>query len=132
MMVVLRLGGPCWLRIRSGALLQRLPRLPASNFTTSYSQCSQQAVNAWTTEVHLRKPVMCRLSQTYALVRSDLDTLLMPLLRQLYHATRRAPSHMYMLLVIVLILSQDTAFAAAVHKVPARPCTHCPCARECA
>ena len=82
--------------------------------------------------MHLRKPVMCRLSQTYALVRSDLDTLLMPLLRQLYDATRRAPSHMYMLLVIVLILSQDTAFAAAVHKVPARPCTHCPCARECA
>jgi hypothetical protein len=53
----------------------------------------------------------------YALVRSDLDTLLMPLLRQLYDATRRAPSHMYMLLVIVLILSQDAAFAAAVHKV---------------
>ncbi len=51
------------------------------------------------------------------MVRSDLDTLLMPLLRQLYNATRRAPSHMYMLLVIVLILSQDAAFAAAVHKV---------------
>ena len=60
-----------------------------------------------------------RLSQMYALVRSDLDTLLMPLLRQLYDATRRAPSHMYMLLVIVLILSQDAAFAAAVHQVRA-------------
>ena len=61
--------------------------------------------------------------QTYALVRSDLDTLLMPLLRQLYQATRRAPSHMYMLLVIVLILSQDAAFAAAVHKVCRRECS---------
>ena len=57
------------------------------------------------------------------MVRSDLDTLLMPLLRQLYNATRRAPSHMYMLLVIVLILSQDAAFAAAVHKVTAPPST---------
>ena len=56
-------------------------------------------------------------TQTYAMVRSDLDTLLMPLLRQLYDATQRAPSHMYMLLVIVLILSQDAAFAGAVHKV---------------
>lgn len=60
-------------------------------------------------------------AQTYAMVRSDLDTLLMPLLRQLYDATRRAPSHMYMLLVIVLILSQDAAFAAAVHKVSFQP-----------
>ena len=49
-------------------------------------------------------------------MRSDLDTLLLPLLKLLYEATRREPSHMYMLLVILLILSQDAAFAAAAHE----------------
>ena len=56
--------------------------------------------------------------QDYALVRSDVDTLLLPLLKLVYEATQRAPSDMYMLLVILLILSQDPALAAAVHLVP--------------
>ena len=50
--------------------------------------------------------------------RSDLETLLLPLLQMLYSAAGRAPSHLYMLLIILLILTQDASFAANVHKVP--------------
>lgn len=50
------------------------------------------------------------------MVRSDLDTILLPLLQMLYASDRRTSSQMYMLLIIVLLLSQDAAFAANVHK----------------
>jgi len=55
-------------------------------------------------------------------VRSDLDTIMLPLLQMLYASDRRTSSQMYMLLIIVLMLSQDAAFAANVHRsVCARP-----------
>jgi dymeclin len=50
------------------------------------------------------------------MVRSDLDTVLLPLLHMLYASDRRNASQLYMLLIIVLLLSQDPAFAANVHK----------------
>lgn len=57
-------------------------------------------------------------AHTISPARSDLETLLLPLLRMLYSAAGRAPSHLYMLLIILLILTQDASFAANVHKVP--------------
>ena len=48
---------------------------------------------------------------------SDLEVLLLPLLHMLYTASGRAPSHLYMLLIILLILTQDASFAANVHRV---------------
>ncbi|CAL8468041.1 g7580 [Coccomyxa elongata] len=59
----------------------------------------------------------CLNFQNYVLVRSDLEVLLLPLLHMLYTASGRAPSHLYMLLIILLILTQDASFAANVHKV---------------
>eukprot|EP00271_Cylindrocystis_brebissonii_P005392 TRINITY_DN17402_c0_g1_i1.p1 TRINITY_DN17402_c0_g1~~TRINITY_DN17402_c0_g1_i1.p1 ORF type:complete len:727 (+),score=106.70 TRINITY_DN17402_c0_g1_i1:575-2755(+) len=53
----------------------------------------------------------------YLLVRADLDTILMPLLAMLYNASRRTPNQIYMLLIILLILSQDASFNANVHKL---------------
>ena len=50
-------------------------------------------------------------------VCSDLEVLLLPLLHMLYTASGRAPSHLYMLLIILLLLTQDASFAANVHKV---------------
>lgn len=62
----------------------------------------------------------------YVLVRGDLDALLLPLLEMLYHAPRRAPNQIYMLLIILLILSQDASFNAAAHALvlPAIPWYH--------
>ncbi|KAK6117208.1 hypothetical protein DH2020_049087 [Rehmannia glutinosa] len=53
----------------------------------------------------------------YVLVRTDLDTLLMPMLETLYNAPSRTSNHIYMVLVIFLILSQDSSFNASVHKL---------------
>ncbi|KAL7124019.1 hypothetical protein ABFS83_14G020200 [Erythranthe nasuta] len=53
----------------------------------------------------------------YVLVRTDLDTLLMPMLETLYNAPRRTSNHIYMVLIIFLILSQDSSFNASIHKL---------------
>lgn len=53
----------------------------------------------------------------YVLVRTDLDTLLMPILETLYNASRRTPNQIYMVLIILLILSQDSSFNASIHKL---------------
>ncbi|RDX70979.1 Dymeclin [Mucuna pruriens] len=53
----------------------------------------------------------------YVLVRTDLDTLLMPILEALYNTPRRTANQIYMLLIILLILSQDSSFNASIHKL---------------
>ncbi|XP_068649972.1 uncharacterized protein [Aristolochia californica] len=53
----------------------------------------------------------------YVLVRTDLDTLLMPVLEMLYNASKRTANQIYMLLIILLILSQDSSFNASIHKL---------------
>ncbi|KAL4588418.1 hypothetical protein LXL04_001306 [Taraxacum kok-saghyz] len=53
----------------------------------------------------------------YVLVRTDIDTLLMPLLETLYDASRRTSNQIYMVLIILLILSQDASFNASIHKL---------------
>jgi hypothetical protein len=52
-----------------------------------------------------------------AQARSDLDTLLLPLLELLYGAPDRGANQLYMLLIILLILSQEPSFAGNVHRV---------------
>ncbi|KAF8369494.1 hypothetical protein HHK36_032488 [Tetracentron sinense] len=53
----------------------------------------------------------------YVLVRTDLDTLLMPILETLYNASKRTSNQIYMLLIILLILSQDSSFNGSIHKL---------------
>ncbi|KAK7280069.1 hypothetical protein RJT34_25131 [Clitoria ternatea] len=53
----------------------------------------------------------------YVLVRTDLDTLLIPILEALYNAPQRTANQIYMLLIILLILSQDSSFNASIHKL---------------
>ncbi|KAF5956104.1 hypothetical protein HYC85_008960 [Camellia sinensis] len=53
----------------------------------------------------------------YVLVRTDLDTLLMPMLETLYNASKGTSNQIYMVLIILLILSQDSSFNASIHKL---------------
>lgn len=53
----------------------------------------------------------------YILVRTDLDILLLPILETLYNASKKTPNQIYMLLIILLILSQDSSFNASIHKL---------------
>ncbi len=50
------------------------------------------------------------------LARTDVELLLLPVLRQLYSTSRRSPNHLYMLQIVVLILSQDASFGASIHR----------------
>ena len=43
--------------------------------------------------------------------------LVLPLLHQLYTANGRAPSQLYMLLIVILIMSQDAGFAQNLHQI---------------
>lgn len=54
----------------------------------------------------------------YCMARSDLDFLVLPILELLYMARGRSANQLYMMLIVLLILSQDTSFAHNVHKVP--------------
>ncbi|CAF2310527.1 hypothetical protein IGI04_039384 [Brassica rapa subsp. trilocularis] len=54
----------------------------------------------------------------YVLVRTDLDTMLMPILETLYNASKRTSSNqIYMMLIVLLILSQDSSFNSSIHKM---------------
>ena len=95
-------------RARQGGFVRR--------FTWRLAQdCSNACLGASSRFSSDGQWVWCLL-QDYAMVRSDLDTVLLPLLHMLYASDRRSASQLYMLLIIVLLLSQDPAFAASVHR----------------
>ncbi|KAL1832450.1 uncharacterized protein LOC108225680 isoform X1 [Daucus carota subsp. sativus] len=53
----------------------------------------------------------------YVLVRTDLETMLIPLLETLYDTANRRSNQIYMVLIILLILSQDSSFNTSIHKL---------------
>jgi len=55
--------------------------------------------------------------KTYVLSRTNLDVLVLPILRILYNAPDENSHHIYMALIILLILSEDESFATAVHDI---------------
>ncbi|XP_072173418.1 dymeclin-like [Diadema setosum] len=55
--------------------------------------------------------------RNYVLSRTNIDRLVMPLLKILYNAQERNSHHIYMTLIILLILSEDDAFNKCVHEL---------------
>ncbi|MCO5571541.1 hypothetical protein L7F22_025284 [Adiantum nelumboides] len=53
----------------------------------------------------------------YVLVRTDLDILIVPLLETLYESSSKSVKQTYMLVIILLILSQDSSFNSGLHKL---------------
>ena len=53
----------------------------------------------------------------YSLVRSDTETLLLPVLKQVYHVSHGSQSQLYLLSIVLLVFSQDTSFSQNVHKI---------------
>ncbi|ESO98060.1 hypothetical protein LOTGIDRAFT_239130 [Lottia gigantea] len=53
----------------------------------------------------------------YLLSRTNIDQLVMPLLKILYQAMERNSHHIYMALIIILILSEDDVFNKAIHEI---------------
>ncbi|XP_049955035.1 dymeclin isoform X1 [Schistocerca serialis cubense] len=55
--------------------------------------------------------------RTYILACSDIEQLVIPILKTLYHAPNSNSHHIYMSLIILLILSEDDLFNKAVHEM---------------
>ncbi|KAL4216561.1 hypothetical protein ACF0H5_024284 [Mactra antiquata] len=55
--------------------------------------------------------------KTFILSRSNIDQLVMPLLKILYHAQDKNSHHIYMALIILLVLSEDDVFNKAIHEI---------------
>ncbi|KJE92352.1 dymeclin, variant [Capsaspora owczarzaki ATCC 30864] len=53
---------------------------------------------------------------TFLLSRTDLQNVLIPMLQTLYNAASQPSQQIYMLLIIVLILSQDHSFNKGIHE----------------
>lgn len=51
---------------------------------------------------------------------AELDRLLLPLLRILYSSIEKGSHHVYMVLIIFIILSEETTFNEAIHKITIR------------
>ncbi|KAL0267622.1 UNVERIFIED_CONTAM: hypothetical protein PYX00_009838 [Menopon gallinae] len=51
------------------------------------------------------------------LARADLELLVVPILKTLYNVTDNDSHHIYMSLIILLILSEDTWFSRTVHQI---------------
>lgn len=55
--------------------------------------------------------------KAFILSRTNIDHLVMPLLKILYHAQDKNSHHIYMALIILLVLSEDDVFNKAVHEI---------------
>lgn len=53
-------------------------------------------------------------------VSTELDRLLLPLLKILYSSIEKGSNHVYMVLIIFIILSEETSFNEAIHKISVR------------
>ncbi|GLH13427.1 Dymeclin [Gryllus bimaculatus] len=62
-------------------------------------------------------------ARTHILARSDLEQLVEPVLRTLYHAPAAGSHHIYMSLIVLLILSEDEGFNRIVHDIMLRQVT---------
>ncbi|XP_071824894.1 dymeclin-like isoform X2 [Apostichopus japonicus] len=55
--------------------------------------------------------------RTFILARTNIDLLIIPLLRILYDAQEKNSHHIYMALIVLLILSEDDTFNKCVHEL---------------
>ncbi|XP_066904377.1 dymeclin isoform X2 [Halyomorpha halys] len=63
--------------------------------------------------------------KTFVLSQSDIDILVVPMLRAIYHANDSSCHHMYMSLIILLILTEDVEFNKKVHEIDEYLHTNC-------
>ncbi|XP_056399813.1 dymeclin isoform X2 [Hyla sarda] len=87
------------------------------NFNSLYTalceqQKSDQATLLLYTLLHQNSNV-----RMYVLARTDIESLVVPILEILYHVEERNSHHVYMSLIILLILTEDDGFNRSIHEV---------------
>jgi len=61
--------------------------------------------------------------KAYVISRTNIDQIVLPVLRVIYAATERNSHHIYMSLIILLILSEDDYFNRAIHDITLKKLT---------
>ncbi|KAM5191332.1 dymeclin [Mantella aurantiaca] len=87
------------------------------NFNSLYTAlCEQQTSDQATLLLYtlLHQNINVR---TYVLSRTDIESLVLPILEILYHVEERNSHHVYMALIILLILTEDDGFNRSIHEV---------------
>lgn len=59
----------------------------------------------------------------FILSRTNIDLMIIPIMKVIYTAPERNSHHIYMALIIVLILSEDDLFNKSIHTIPIRKLT---------
>ncbi|XP_048360279.1 dymeclin [Sphaerodactylus townsendi] len=101
----------------SSALPSPNPHAFQINFNSLYTtlcehQNSDQATLLLYTLLHQNTNV-----RTYTLARTDIESLVLPILEILYRVEERNSHHVYMALIILLILTEDDSFNRSIHEV---------------
>ncbi|XP_069819309.1 dymeclin [Dendropsophus ebraccatus] len=87
------------------------------NFNSLYTAlCDQQKSDQATLLLYTLLHQNCNV-RTYVLARTDIESLVLPILEILYHVEERNSHHVYMSLIILLILTEDDGFNRSIHEV---------------
>ncbi|XP_018411239.1 PREDICTED: dymeclin isoform X2 [Nanorana parkeri] len=87
------------------------------NFNSLYTAlCDQQTSDQATLLLYTLLHQNCNV-RTYILSRTDIESLVLPILEILYRVEERNSHHVYMALIILLILTEDDGFNRSIHEV---------------
>ncbi|GMH33193.1 hypothetical protein BSKO_01027 [Bryopsis sp. KO-2023] len=89
---------------------------PSVSYGALYEALGLTIVDERTTLLLYQLLQSCQPFREYVLVRSDLETLLIPVLRVMYNVNSQNQSELYLLSIILLILSQDASFGSNIHR----------------
>ncbi|KAJ8311402.1 hypothetical protein KUTeg_010757 [Tegillarca granosa] len=96
------------------------PTLAAATFKTDYTELFQSLCTALRDDqstlllyLLIHRNVNMK---AFILSRTNIDALVMPILKILYNAQDRNSHHIYMALIILLILSEDDVFNKSIHE----------------
>ncbi|KAF5838498.1 Dyggve-Melchior-Clausen syndrome protein-domain-containing protein [Dunaliella salina] len=98
------------------------PQLSSSSASASGTEATMGGVGAGVEAAALLAYSLlhgCTSFREYVLSRTDVELLVVPLLRHMYGAAsnKQHTSFMYMLQILLLLLSQDPSFASSIHLV---------------
>lgn len=93
-----------------------LGAFPSVSYGALYETIGKTLVDERSTLLLYQLLQSCLSFREYVLVRSDLETLIIPLLKLLYSVKQQNLSQYYLLSIILLILSQDASFGSTSHR----------------
>lgn len=90
---------------------------PSVSFGALFDTLGQTLTDERSTLLLYHLLLSCQSFREYVLVRSDLETLIIPALKLMYQVKLQNQSQLYLLSIILLVLSQDASFCSNSHRI---------------